>query len=135
MGLLAKRHHLCEVLVVDVRIHAEQTLQYGLGGGVKVLWKRHADLGGKQGLVVQLVLHPSHQIVNILGRAALDGLLYGQTVGPVVLVFRTSRHDATGLLGAELGDGAVQHVDLVEKVHGCEGVAIRIGYLSLVTLY
>ena len=55
------------------------------------------------------------------------------TVGPVVLkvvwlvevvkfktlylVFGPGGHDGTGLLGAELGDGAVQHVDLVEEVH------------------
>jgi len=124
MGLLAQRHHFCEVLVVDVRIHAEQSLQYGLSGGVKVLWKRHADLGRKQGFVVQLVLHPGHQIVNVLGGAAFDGLLHGQTVGPVVFVFRSSRHNATGILGAKLGDGAVQHVDLVKEVHGCKRFSI-----------
>ena len=36
------------------------------------------------------------------------------------LIFWTCWHDGTGLLGAELGDGAVQHVDLIEEVHGVD---------------
>ena len=37
------------------------------------------------------------------------------------LIFGSGRHHGTGLLGAELGDGAVQHVDLVEEVHCVNG--------------
>ena len=33
------------------------------------------------------------------------------------LVFGPGGHDGTWLLRTELGDGAVQHVDLVEEVH------------------
>lgn len=40
--LLAELHHLGEVLVVDVRVHAEQTLQDRLGHRQEVLGERHA---------------------------------------------------------------------------------------------
>lgn len=116
--LLAEAHHLLEVLVVDVRVHAEQPLQDRLGDGQEVLREGHADLRGEQRLVVQLVLHPRHQVVNVLGGAALDRLLDRLAVGPVVLVLGAGGHDAAAVLRAELGDGAVQHVDLVEEVDG-----------------
>ena len=40
MGLFTQLHHLLEVLVVDVGVHAEQSLQDGLGNGQEVFWKR-----------------------------------------------------------------------------------------------
>lgn len=42
------------------------------------------------------------------------------TVCPVILVLGPRRHDGTALLCAELGDGAVQHVDLIEEVDSCK---------------
>ena len=36
------------------------------------------------------------------------------------LVLRPCGHDGAGLLGTELSDGAVQHVDLVEEVHSVD---------------
>lgn len=43
MGLLAQRHHLGEMLMIDMRIDAEQPLQYGFSGGKKVLWKWYTN--------------------------------------------------------------------------------------------
>lgn len=40
--LLAQLHHLGEVLVVDVCVHAEQPLQDRLRHRQEVLWKRDA---------------------------------------------------------------------------------------------
>lgn len=48
MRLLPELHHLGEVLVVDVRVHAEQPLQDGLGHRQEVLGERHA-CGGAEG--------------------------------------------------------------------------------------
>lgn len=79
------------------------------------------DFGREESLVVELVLHPSHQVVDVLGRRALDRLLDSLAVGPVVLVLGSGRHERTRLLGAELGDSAVKHVDLVEEVNGVDG--------------
>ena len=45
-----------EVLVVDVGVHPEEPLEDGLGDGLEVGGEGHADLGGEQGLIVQLVL-------------------------------------------------------------------------------
>lgn len=35
------------------------------------------------------------------------------------------RHDGAAALGAELRDGPIQHVDLVEEIHGWKGNALR----------
>ena len=44
------------------------------------------DLGGEDGLVVQLLLDPRHEVVDVLRSRALDGLLHCGAVRPVVLV-------------------------------------------------
>lgn len=90
MRLLPQMHHLREVLVIDVRVHPEQSLQDGLCVAQEVLWEGHTDLGREQRLIVQLVLHPCHQIVNVLRGTALDRLLHCLAVRPVVLVLRPS---------------------------------------------
>ena len=79
------------------------------------------NLAWKECLIINLVLDPGHQVVNILGCRALDRLLHLLAICPVVLVLLPGRHDGAGLLGAEVSDGAVQHVDLVEEVHSVDG--------------
>lgn len=44
------------------------------------------DLGGEKWLIIQLILDPSHQVVDVLGRRAFDGLLNVGAVSPVVLI-------------------------------------------------
>ena len=78
------------------------------------------DFGRKESLVVQLILHPSHEVVDVFGGGALDGFLDCLTICPVILILGPCRHDRAGLFQTELCDGAVQHVDLVEKVHSWE---------------
>ena len=77
-------------------------------------------LGGEELLVVELLLDPGHEIVDVLGRRAAQRLLDRHAVHPVVLVARAGAHDRARVGRAKLGQRAVQHVDLVEKVHGCE---------------
>lgn len=48
----------------------------------------------------------------------------------MVLVFGSGRHYATALLGTEFRNRAVQHVDLIEEIHGCNG-AIKKQILSV----
>ena len=73
-------------------------------------------LYGEEGLVVELVLHPRHQVVDVLWRRALDWLFHRLAVRPMVFILGAGRHDGAPLLRAELCDGAVQHVYLVEEV-------------------
>ena len=66
-------------------IYPEKPLEDGLGVCEEVVGEGDTDLAGEQRLVVQLVLHPGHQEVNVLGGGAFDRLLHLVTVGPVVL--------------------------------------------------
>ena len=43
---------------------------------------------------------------------------YLLSIGPLVLIFRTGRHDRTFFFGAKFLDRAVKHVYLVEKIDG-----------------
>lgn len=43
-------------------------------------------LGWKERLIIQLILHPGHQVVDVLWCGAFDGLLNVRAVGPVILV-------------------------------------------------
>lgn len=68
-------------------------------------------------LIIQLILNPSHEVVYVLWGRALDGLLHSLAICPVVLVLGPRRHYGAALLGTELCDGPVQHVDLIEEIH------------------
>ena len=109
------------MLVIDVCVDPEEPFEDGFGDLEEILGEGDADLGGEERLLVELVLDPGHEVVDVLGGRALDGFLDGVAVGPVVLVLGPRRHDWTPLLRAELCDGAVEHIDLVEEVHRVDG--------------
>lgn len=117
VGLLLQLHHRVKMLVVDVSVNPEQTLQDGFGHRHEVLGEGNADLGGKKCLIIQLILHPGHQVVDVLGCRAFDRLLNISAISPMILISRSSRHHRAAGLSAELSDGAIQHVDLVEEIH------------------
>ena len=53
---------------------------------------------------------------NLLGGGTLDRFLDGEPIRPVVLVLGSCRHDRADVLGTELSDCPVQHVNLDDKV-------------------
>ena len=73
------------MLVVDVGIYPEKPLEDGLGVCEEVVWEGDSDLAGEEGLVIQLVLDPGHQEVDVLGGRALDGFLHLVAICPVIL--------------------------------------------------
>ena len=75
---------------------------------------------GKYCFVMQLVLYPRHEVINIFRGRALDRFLDGLSICPMVLIFGAGWHDRTGGLRAELCHCTIQHVDLVEKVNRCK---------------
>lgn len=107
VSLLLQLHHRVKMLMVDVSVNSEQALQDSLGHRHEVLRERHSYLGREKSLIVQLVLHPGHQIVNVFGSRALDGLLNVCAVSPVVFIPWSSRHHRTASLSAELSYGAI----------------------------
>lgn len=136
---------LVQVRVVDVRVHAEKPLEDRLYGLQKVSGERLAahrehlrrreDVGsaGRNAqsakyecilgvvlwsrlFVVQLALHPLHQVEHIVWRAALYGLLDLHPVRPSVLVLGPRTHDGTAIGGAELGESPVDEGYGVEEV-------------------
>lgn len=120
VGLLLQLHHGVKMLVVDVSVHPEQTLQDGFGHRHEVLREGDSNLGGEKCLIIQLILHPGHQVVDVLGRRAFNGLLNIGAVSPVILIPWSSRHHRAAGFSAKLSDGAIQHVDLIEEVHGVD---------------
>mmetsp|Transcript_23730 Transcript_23730/g.77254 ORF Transcript_23730/g.77254 Transcript_23730/m.77254 type:complete len:229 (-) Transcript_23730:6-692(-) len=97
---------------IDPKEPLEDVLHFAL----KLLGERSTDIGGEDILVIQLLLHPCHQVVDVLGSRALDGLLDVHPIRPVILVLRACRHARAGVARAEFCDAAVEQVDLVEEV-------------------
>ena len=56
--------------------------------------------------------YPRHQVVDVTRGAAFNGLFYVVSVGPVIFIFGTCRHDWTFLLSAVLRYGSIQHINL-----------------------
>ena len=73
------------MLMIHVSVHSEQSLEDGLGVGEEVVGEGDTDLAGEEVLIVQLVLHPGHQEVNVLGCRTLDWFLHLVTISPVIL--------------------------------------------------
>ena len=113
--------NLLEMLMINVGVHSKQSFQNSFDTALKMWWKLDTDLARKQCLIIQLILHPCHQVVNVFGSGTLDGLLNCLTIGPMVLILGSSRHDGTPLFRAEFSYRPVQHVNLVEKIHRVDG--------------
>lgn len=81
-------------------------------------------------LVVDVALHPPHHLLNVRRRRHLGGPLVVLAVLPEVLELVRRLHLGARLRRAELGDGAVEEVDLVVKVHHCAPSASGLFLLS-----
>ena len=127
---LAKREEVCEervevrfrpqvqnrlvVRVVEMRKHAQQLAVDELDrvgeGRMEVL----ARLGGEDVLVVKYGLHGAHDGVNVVGCGEVDLLLV--LVCPEIVEAWSCAHVRTGLLGADLGEHAIELVEVGVKV-------------------
>ena len=104
------------VMAVDVRVDAVQALEELADDGGEVLGKGDADAGGEGGFVVDVGLHPRHQVLDVLGRGHLGGFFERGAVLPEVLELVGCFHFGAASRGAEFGDGAVEEVDLIVEV-------------------
>ena len=86
MSLSTKEHYVLEVSVVDVSIHAEESLENDLDDVHKVLGERNPEGTGENLLVVKLVFDPGHQEVNVLLGTHFEWGLHVMTIGPKVLI-------------------------------------------------
>ena len=109
------------MLVINVGVDSEESFQDQLSNRDKVAREGNSDLAGEESLVINLILYPGHQVVDILGRRALDWFLDVFPVRPVIFILRPSRHYWAALLSTVVGQGADQHGDLVEELRGVDG--------------
>lgn len=90
------------------------------------LCRRHKHSPGAAHLMGFLMVVPSAQWYSYLPMQEREGVSWVGGGGEEGVVHRVteihalgaSRHDGAAVVCAELCDGAVEHVDLVEKVHG-----------------
>ena len=61
-------------------IHAEKTLVDVFQPRFEVFRKRHPQFRWEDGLVIELLLHPRHEIVHVLWCGALDRLFDGHAI-------------------------------------------------------
>lgn len=73
------------VVAVNVRIDAIQALEHVSDERRKGLWEGHADARGEHGLVVDVGLHPCHEVFNVLRSGHLGRLLERLRVLPEIL--------------------------------------------------
>lgn len=63
MGFGTEFDDLREVRVVDMGVDAEKSLEYGRYQGRELLLEGHSNLGRENCFVIELFLHPGHQVV------------------------------------------------------------------------
>lgn len=116
--------------MVDMSVDTKQPLHDSLTDLFEVPWKLLADFRRKDTLVIQLILYPCHNVVNVLRGTCLHPIkqenksnhqknLQRFAIFPVVFMKRAGTHYRTGFLGTHVADRAVQHVDLVENINNC----------------
>ena len=108
---------MLEVSVVDVRVHSEQPLEDNLDDVEEVLGEGHTNCTREDLLVIQLVLYPGHQEVNVLLRRDLQRRLYIMTVCPEILILGSSRHSGTGFGSTELCQNTIEYIYLVIELN------------------
>jgi hypothetical protein len=117
MWLEAQLHDDRVVVAVDVCVDAVQAFEDLLDGCLEVFGEGDADAAGENGFVVDVRLHPCHQVFDVCGRGHLCGFGVSRCgVLPEVFEFVGGFHFGAGLRGAEFGDAAVEEVDLVVEV-------------------
>ena len=80
---------LLEMLVINMGVYPKQSLENSLHNGLEIWRELDANFTRKEIFVVQLILHPSHQIIDVFRSGALDGLFYRLPVSPVVFILKT----------------------------------------------
>ena len=73
------------VVAVNVRVDAVQPLEYLEDQGLEGLREGHADPRGKHGFVVDIGLHPGHEVFDVFRRRHLCRLFVFFAVLPKVL--------------------------------------------------
>jgi hypothetical protein len=77
------------MMAVDVRVDAIEALEDVADGRREVFGEGHADAGGECGFVVDVGLHPGHEVLDVFGRRHLGGFwVAGRGVLPEVLESR-----------------------------------------------
>ena len=85
-----EQHDVLEMRVVDVRIHSEQTFEDDFYDCFKVSWERNTKGTREYFFVVQLVLDPGHQEVDVFSGADFERRFHVVPIGPQVFVLRPS---------------------------------------------
>lgn len=105
------------VVAVDMCVDAVEALEDLLDGRSEGFGEGDADAGGEDGFVVDVGLHPRHEVFDVCRGGHLCGFGVPRCgVLPEVFEFVGGFHFRAGLGGAEFGDGPVEEVDLVVEV-------------------
>ena len=102
MGFFTERIDLLHMVMVDVGVDTKHSTEDVLDVQLEFLGERDVDGGGKDLLIIELVLDPAHQTVNVLGSGDLEGLLHLDSIGPMILVLGSRAHNRARLFGAKL---------------------------------
>lgn len=100
----------------NVRVYSEKATHDSFHDRAIVVRKLGLLCGWEHSLVRKLLVNPIHEQIDVLRGRDLDGG-FVTVVCPEVLVFRRSAHNRAGLRSALVAHGAVDEVDLVEKVN------------------
>ena len=73
---------MLEVGVVDVCINSEQPLEYHFDDVEEILWERDAKSTREDLFIIELILNPSHQKVDILLSAHFQWCLDIMAISP-----------------------------------------------------
>ena len=107
--------------VVDVCVDSEQSFEDDLDDCLEVAWEGYSEGAREDFLVVQLILHPCHQEVNVFSGADLEWCLDVVTISPQVLILWPCRHGWARFSGAELSQNSIEDINLVVKLDGVDG--------------
>ena len=114
-----QRAHLSEVVVVNMRVDAEQAAQNSLDAVHKVWRERSPRRDGEEGFVIDLRLSPVEQTLNIVRctQTRRPAETRRVRVLPVVLKAGTCTHNRALTSSTELRDCTVEDVQVVEEVN------------------
>lgn len=99
--------------MIDVGIDSEKSFENHLDNVDEVFGERHSKGAREYFFIIQLVLHPGHQEVDVLAGTDFQGSFDIVAICPEILILGTSAHCWASLRSAKFCQNTIEYIDFV----------------------
>lgn len=99
--------------MIDVGVYSEKSFENHLDNVDEVFGERYSKGAREYFFIIQLVLHPGHQEIDVLAGTDFQGSFDIVAICPEILILGTSAHSRASLCSAKFRQNTIEHIDFV----------------------